>query len=132
MGTLRIAGLVGIMVALILAGATLMTSGAPREGGDDVREILLVARGMTYYLDDGDTPNPELRVRAGERVRIRLRNEDAGMAHDFAIAEWEVATRLLQGRGEEAITFSVPAARGEAAYQCTPHAQMMRGTIIVE
>ena len=43
------------------------------------REITLVARDMAFYLEsDPDDAEPDDRVKAGERVRIVLRNEDAG------------------------------------------------------
>ena len=78
-------------------------------------------------------PNPVITMRAGEQVKIRLRNEDAGMRHDFAIAAWTVSTKMLEDRGEEdTITFRAPLERGAAAYLCTPHSRMMSGTIRVE
>jgi plastocyanin len=126
-------GFIGGIALVVLAGA-LITSGAarPGTGSEDAREIQLVVRDMTFYLAGDETPNPLLRVRAGERIRILLRNEDAGITHDFAIEDWQVATKLLEGRGEDGITFSVPPTPGRQAYTCTPHAQMMRGTILVE
>ena len=51
-----------------------------------VREIHLVARDMTYYLDGQNDPNPTLHISRGEHVRIRLSNRDPGMSHDFGSA----------------------------------------------
>ena len=52
---------------------------------DAVREIHLVARDMTYYLDGQGEPNPTLHVSRGQHVRIRLTNRDSGMSHDFGV-----------------------------------------------
>jgi plastocyanin len=96
-----------------------------------VREIQLVARDMTFYVDGQDAPNPTLHARPGERIRIILRNTDVGMSHDFVIRSWSVNTRLLKGKGQDSIEFTVPETRGSHAYSCTPHAEMMGGTIAV-
>lgn len=94
------------------------------------REIVLVARGMAFYLaEDPRTPNPTLRLRAGERVRVVLRNEERGISHSFAVPGWRVETRLLEGTGSDTIDLAVPGAPGRQDYRCTPHAAMMRGTI---
>ena len=98
----------------------------------EAREIHLVVRDMTYYLAGEDVPNPTLRVRTGERIRIRLTNRDAGMSHDFGIRDWKRGTGLIAGTGEAAVEFVAPRAPGEATYACTPHGEMMRGTIHVE
>ena len=96
------------------------------------REIQIVARDMTFYVDGRPEPNPALRVRRGEHVRVVLRNEDAGMKHDFVIPEWDVETKTLSGKGATSITFSVPDRATSGSYICTPHVSMMRGTIAVE
>jgi len=95
-------------------------------------EIRIVARNMTFYVDGGTEPNPVLRVRRGEDVRLVFRNEDAGMKHDFTVPDWGLETKILNGRGETTITFRVPGSTGAGAYACTPHSAMMRGTIAVE
>ncbi len=96
-----------------------------------VREIQLVARDMTFYVDGQVAPNPTLFARPGERIRIILRNTDVGMSHDFVIRSWSVNTRLLKGKGQDSIEFTVPLTRGSHAYSCSPHAEMMGGTIVV-
>ena len=40
------------------------------------REIVLVASGMTFYIEGNDTPNPTLQLRPGESVRLTLINRD--------------------------------------------------------
>lgn len=118
----------------MLIGAVAVAAIVPRvpSGSDGPREIRLVARDMTYYLEGQLEPNPTLRVRRGERVRIVLRNDDRGISHDLAVAAWKVYTPLIIGIGEAVMEFRAPEAAGEEAYWCTPHGEMMRGTIRVE
>ena len=122
-------------IAAIVAAAAvvpiLMARGAAVPA--EPREIRLVVRDMTFYLDGQTVPNPDLRVRAGEHIRLVLRNEDPGMQPDFAVRPWQVVTPALEKKGEEAaVTFRVPDLRGTQIYSCTPHAEMMRGTITIE
>ena len=101
--------------------------------GVTVRSIDIVVRDMAFYVDGNPEPNPVIALHAGERVRIRLRNEDAGMRHDFTIKAWTVGTKMLDDRGEQdVVEFRVPGERGTRTYQCTPHPKMMTGTILVE
>ena len=119
------------MTMLALA-ATLLPMTAS-SGPDDVREIRLVVRDMTFYVEGQPEPNPTLTVRAGEQVRLVLTNDEAGMRHDFAVRAWDVSSRMLEDRGEtDAVTFRVPSQRGVETYLCTPHGKMMRGAIRVE
>ena len=113
------------------SAAMLPMIGASREA-DPVREVRLVVRDMTYYLDGDEQPNPTLKVRAGERVKIVLRNDDEGMEHDFKVRAWEIGTGIVNGKGAESVTFTVPAERGSHVYSCTPHPSSMRGVIEVE
>ena len=99
---------------------------------DAVREIHLVARDMTYYLDGQGEPNPPLHVSRGEHVRIRLTNRDSGMSHDFGVPAWKKGTTLIKESSETVVELTAPQVLGDAAYSCTPHGEMMRGTIRVE
>jgi hypothetical protein len=99
---------------------------------DPLREIHLVARDMTYYLDGQDDPNPTLHVSRGEHVRIRLSNRDPGMSHDFGVRAWKKSTGLIEAPLEAVVEFTAPDVPGDAAYACTPHGEMMRGTIRIE
>jgi plastocyanin len=122
----------GIAVAVTALLVTVLPMIAFSES-DAVRGIDIVVRDMAFYVNDGTEPNPVIAVRAGERVRVRVRNEDAGMRHDFTIKSWTVATKLLDDRGEEdVVEFAVPNERGTHTYTCTPHRKMMTGTIRVE
>jgi plastocyanin len=123
-----------IVAAVVLAAALLPIVGA---SGDRAtlppREIRLVAKDMTFYLEGHSTPNPALRVRAGEQIRLVLRNETPGMSHDLVIKPWQVQTPMLAKKGEEAsVSFRVPDRTGTETYNCTPHAEMMRGSITIE
>lgn len=96
------------------------------------REIVLVARNMTFYLDGDPTPNPTIRIRANGPVRIVLRNEDAGMTHNLVIDAWGVTTAALRGVGETSLELRAPARAGRLDYYCGPHARTMRGVVEIE
>jgi plastocyanin len=121
----------GIFV-LIGAAAAAILPRVVTSASAGAREIHLVVRDMTYYAEGQDTPNPTLHVRRGERVRILLRNDDAGMSHDFAVRAWNKGTGIVNGRGDAAVELTAPGTAGEETYACTPHGEMMRGTIRVE
>ena len=70
---------------------------------------------------------------AGEQVRLTLRNEDRGMSHDFSVKSWGVATKVLDGKGQDTVTFRVPrGSNASTSYTCTPHTAMMNGAIVIE
>jgi|RhiMetdeSRZDD1v2_1073273.scaffolds.fasta_scaffold00400_38 plastocyanin len=125
-------GLVILAMALSVAVLPRVTARVLPRADGTVREIRMNVRDMTYFLEGIPEPNPTLRVSAGQRVRIILSNDDAGMSHDLQIPSWTVGTRLLKGRGSDTIDFTAPAARGTYSYKCTPHSEMMQGTIEVE
>jgi plastocyanin len=119
---LSVAALVPRFAGGALKGAT---------AGSSVREIRLVAQNMTFYVDGETAPNPTLHARPGERIKLVFVNADTGMSHDFAIRAWSIGTRVLAGKGQDAIEFTVPETRGSHAYSCTPHSAMMGGMIEV-
>lgn len=132
--------LFSVRSVLLLVAVVGVLALVPRLAGDvlkgagdqsSVREIHVVVRGMTFYVAGQAAPNPTLYARPGERLRIVLRNTDVGMSHDFAIRSWHVSTQLLKGKGEDSIEFTVPDTRGSHLYSCSPHAEMMGGTIVV-
>ena len=120
-----------VVITAIVLAALLPIIGASRET-NDVREVRLVARDMTYYVEGQDQPNPTLTFRAGERVKLVLRNEDDGMLHDFKVRAWEIGTGTIDGKGADSVTFTVPRLRGSHVYSCTPHPSSMRGAIEIE
>lgn len=118
-----IAAMAVLMILAVLAPAL---SKAP------VREITLVARDMAFYLEsDPKTPNPTLDVRAGERVRIRLLNQDRGITHNFAVPVLKKAVDEIGWNESDDVEFSAPQGPGTYQYECQPHRLMMRGTIRV-
>ena len=97
-----------------------------------VREVTLVATGMTFALaDDPDAVNPPLAFRPGERVRLILKNEAPGMRHDVAIPAWSVAVDPIAFGERAEVTFTVPSDAAQVDYYCRPHAAMMRGQVDV-
>ena len=96
------------------------------------RDLRIVVRDMNFYLDGSGEANPTLRLRAGETVRLVLRNEDRGMKHDFTVPAWDAATPLVPGQREAGIVITAPARGTRTIYYCTPHQQTMKGTIVVE
>ena len=119
---------VAIVVALLIVGGLLTAvTRTP------AREITLVVRGMAFFLEsDPAIPNPTLMLKAGERVRITLRNEERGFTHDFAVPSVDAATDLIDWNEDSDVTFDVPDRPGTYDYVCEPHAMMMRGRIIVQ
>ena len=80
----------GILAATLLP----MLASSP---ADDVHEIRLVVRDMNFYVEGESQPNPTLSVKAGEQVRLVLKNEDPGMQHDFVVKAWD--SRHQDARG---------------------------------
>ena len=118
-----IAAMAVLMVLVVLAPALSKTP---------TREITLVAKGMAFYLEsDLSTPNPTLDIKAGERIRVRLRNDDRGIKHDFAVPVLKKAVDQLDWNQSDDVTFSAPKRPGTYQYECQPHRAMMRGTIRV-
>src|SRR5687768_4317310 len=126
---------VGAVVAAIAVAVSLLpmiASSGSSDAEDPTRDVRLVIRDMAYYLDGKGEANPTLYFRRGERVRLFVVSEDAGMEHDFVVRPWNVATKTIEGRGEDEITIRVPKRPGIDTYFCTPHAGKMRGTVVVE
>ena len=121
-------------LAVVLVGAATIAAIVPRAGLSrrPVHEFRLVARDMAYYVDGNSAPNPTLTVRRGEQVRIVLRNEDPGMIHDFTVPAWNAVTRRLNAGEEAVLQFKAPEQPGLGTYSCSPHGELMRGTIRVE
>lgn len=95
------------------------------------REVIVIARQMSFYVGDGATANPVIQVAPGERIRITLINADPGFDHDFAVRAWGVKTPVLHGDGQTSIVVQAPQEPGKAVYVCSSHPLMMSGTIEV-
>jgi len=124
-GTIALAGVICLAIALLIPPTAATSSG-------ELRVIHLVVRDMAYHLSGHSESNPTLHFRRGERVRIVVSNQDAGMKHDFGVDAWQTRTSLIDGIGEAHVEFVAPSVPGEAVYSCTPHGSLMRGTIHVE
>ena len=87
---------------------------------------------MAFLVEgQGDRPNPVIHVRAGERVRLVLRNEAAGLQHDLVIPAWNVEIDELRTGEQAESTFAVPDTPGRFEYRCRPHSAMMSGFVEV-
>ena len=113
--------------AMVCAGGLIpvLTEGAP------THEFELVAKDMAFYAGSDGAANPVLEVRAGETVRVVLKNLDRGMMHDFAVPAVGAATEPVSWNDDETITFEAPKNPGTYEYVCRPHLAMMKGTLRV-
>ena len=116
-----------------LAAVILLVTLLPALSSTPTREVTLVVKGMSFYLEgDLTTPNPTIEMKAGERVRIVVKNQERGVTHDFAFpAAGTVMNELsLNQTGE--VGFAAPTKPGTYEYFCQPHRLMMKGIIQVE
>jgi plastocyanin len=123
---------VSTKVIAATAGLMLLAALLPALSSTPTREVTLIAKGMAFYLEsDLSTPNPTLEVKAGERLRVVLRNQDRGLTHDFAVPAVAAAMNVIDWNESGEVVFDVPDTPGTYEYMCRPHALMMRGTIRV-
>ena len=125
-----------VPVALI-AFATLASVAAaaiiPAVTAPSPREVRLVTREMAFYLESDPTqPNPEIVVRAGESIRLVVRNEERGIRHDFAVPALSASLDPLDWRETGSVTIRVPEGPGTYEYTCRPHRLMMQGVLRIE
>jgi plastocyanin len=87
---------------------------------------------MTFVLADQPTvANPVIVLKAGERVRLVLKNEAPGLLHDFHIPSWRVQVTQTRAGETADVTFTVPRQPGQYEYLCRPHAELMKGVVEV-
>ena len=87
---------------------------------------------MTFVLaDEPDEANPVISMRAGERVRLVLKNEAPGLLHDLGIPEWGVQVTQIRAGESAEVTFTVPTQTGQYEYLCRPHSELMKGVVEV-
>jgi plastocyanin len=122
----RAAHVASAAIVLLLVGSL-----ASAFSSSAAREVTLVAKDMTFYLEGGTSPNPVIEARAGERLRVVLRNRDRGMTHDLSVPVAKASTDLLRWNEADSVTFTVPDAPGTYEYVCRPHLLMMKGTLKV-
>jgi plastocyanin len=119
--------------ALIALAAFVVCGGAlvPVLTSSGTRDVVLVARDMAFHAGADGTANPVIEVRAGERVRVVLMNQDRGMTHDFAVPQLGAVMDGVRWNERAEITFTAPDAPGSYEYVCRPHLAMMKGTLRV-
>ncbi len=123
---------VSMKAVAVIAGLMLLAALLPALSSTPTREVVLIAKGMAFYLEgDPNRPNPTLEMKAGERVRIVLRNQDRGMTHDFAVPAVAAGMNAIDWNESGEVTLDVPDTPGTYEYVCRPHALMMRGIIRV-
>ena len=119
--------LVVTAIAVVMLGVFAIAVARPAP-----RQITLVVRGMAFYLEGGELPNPTITIKPGERVRVVLRNQDRGFTHDFAFPAMDAALSPISWNESDDVVFDAPAKPGIYDYWCRPHMMMMRGKIIVQ
>jgi len=119
-----------IAVAFVAVGLTALMPvvATPRTSP---REIVLVARNMAFYLEGSAEPNPTIVVKASEEVRIIVKNQDAGITHALAIASLRASIARIEPGTTQGIQFRAPRKPGRYGYVCPPHAQMMKGVLLI-
>lgn len=102
--------------------------GAPGQPGG----IVIVAKGILFDTD-------EMRVPAGQPFTVTMRNEDAGVPHNWALYTDDGATTAIAGANEGICTgpctddVEAPALdSGEYFFRCDVHPTQMKGTLIAE
>lgn len=87
---------------------------------------------MVFFVEgQGQSPNPVIPLRSGERIRLVLKNDAQGLLHDLAIPAWNVAVEEIRAGETAETTFVVPDTPGRFEYSCRPHSAMMSGEIEV-
>jgi plastocyanin len=118
---------IGVLVALMLVAALL-----PAVSSTPTRDVTLVVKGMAFYLEsDLNTANPTIDVKAGERVRVVVKNQDRGLTHDFAVPAVGAVMKEITWNQRGRLVFTVPTQPGTYEYVCQPHRLMMKGMIRV-
>ena len=125
-----LSGIAGACVgAIALAGVVRANGGTGTGVSPRVLATLPVVSTHNFEFEQR-----EIRVKAGERVALRLENKD-GMQHSFDVDEFDVHVPLPGGGTALALfTAGVP---GRYTFYCSPHydqksGQGMKGTLIVE
>jgi hypothetical protein len=118
--------LIGTGVLIVLGTVVLVPLLA---GGKPARQVVLVAREMSFRLPGQATENPVVHVGRGETIQLILQNDDEGIDHDLSVPEWGVRVDGLAGGTRGVINVRVPDKPGRVEYVCTRHGVMMKGII---
>lgn len=129
---MRAFGFLGLLIVAVAACAFAFAA-RPGGWGDEPREVVLVARDMAFTAPGQATgPNPTLRLKAGERIRLVLENRDPGMKHDVVAPGLGIRTATLEFAATDRLLITVPRTPGTYDYFCTYHDRLMRGRMVVE
>jgi plastocyanin len=126
--TVRTRWVFSTFVIIAIAGVAALL---PLSAGPVEREIVVVARQMSFQIGESGAVNPPIQLAPGERVRITLVSADAGFDHDFVVPDWGVRTKILHGQGRTSVVVRAPDTPGTTTYVCSLHATMMKGVIEV-
>ena len=124
----RLIGGVGMTAMLTLFAAIVVAPiwSESAVDGKQAREIVLEARDLAF----GDA-NPTLSFQPGEKIRLIVRNTDAGVLHSIRLPGIDDTLRHIPWNAEIAIEFTAPE-EGVFEYICPQHAPKMRGHIRIE
>lgn len=135
MKTTAILGILLIVCGLALAGCTTQADAGPVDQVFTLRTGVM--EGRMVYLGVGGAidglANPDLTVKAGERVRIDIVNGD-GASHDLALPDLGRQTPPVIGKDKSASVTLTASAGGVYPYICTVsgHRQAgMEGRLVV-
>lgn len=121
------------LLILVFLGAVALALGVSLGGaafGETALELTVRARGMAFYIDGSDAPNPALVLPADRRVRLVFVNEDRGIEHDLVLPQLDLRTRILRATGSrQTITFRTPVEPTRSRYNCSLHPAMMQGEV---
>jgi plastocyanin len=121
-----------LLAALCVAVLSVSAVARTEERDGEPRTITLSARDMSFYLADSQVKNPPVVVERGELVRLVLKNDDPGMAHDLVVPTLDLKTPQLKKSGTTTeVVLRAPARPGSHAYFCSLHALLMRGVLEV-
>lgn len=115
-----------VLCALFLVGWRTLESDSSAQEAVRPREIILKIQNMSFGNN-----NPAIYLEPGETVRFIIHNLDVGMKHDFVIQGTDVASRILDYGEKDAVLFTAPRDDKEMKYQCSLHALMMQGRLVV-
>ena len=116
----------GGLVALLGTGVLV-----PLLAGENAkaREVVLIARDMSFRVPGQPEDNPVIRVDSGETIRLVLQNDDDGIHHDLSVPEWGVGVAALPSGTRGIVDVRVPDKPGRVDYICKRHGVMMKGII---
>ncbi len=115
-------------LALLVAGGVLLSSTRGSRASETPDRVIVLSASKYAFHVEGDAAgadNAPLRLRAGERVRVVVRNEEEGdVEHNFKIPGLGVhCTKGIAPGEEETVEFTVPK-DGIYTYTCCSHPGM--------